>query len=58
MNKTFWNLIKAVSNQNKEGQKNLRYPTKKQFFFKEKDCFFVGYLNFFGPCYFEMALVA
>ena len=42
MNKTFWNLIKAVSNQNKKGQKNLRYPTKKQ--------------SIFGP-YFEMALV-
>ena len=33
--------------QNKKGQKNLGYPTKKQSFYKEKDCIFVGYPNFF-----------
>ena len=51
--------------QNKKGQKNLRYPAKKQslakrqFFSLEKDCFFVRYRtsNFFGPSYFEAALV-
>ena len=43
--------------QNKKGQKNLRYPTKKQSFCLEKDCFFVGYLKFFGPSYFETALL-
>jgi hypothetical protein len=43
--------------QNKKRQKNLRYPTKKQSFSKEKDCFFVGYLKFFGPTYFEVALL-
>ena len=35
--------------QNKKGQTNLRYPTKKQPFSLEKDCFFVGYLKFFWP---------
>ena len=35
--------------QNKKGQKHLRYPTKKQSFSLEKDCFLVGYLNFFWP---------
>ena len=35
--------------QNKKGQKNLRYPTKKQPFAKKKDCFFVGYLKLFWP---------
>ena len=25
--------------QNKESQNNLRYPTQKQSFFKEKNCF-------------------
>ena len=39
--------------QNKKGQKHLGYPTKKQSFSLTKDCFFVGYPNFFGPCYFE-----
>ena len=43
--------------QNKKGLKNLGYPTKKQSFSLEKDCFFVGYPKFFGPSYFEMALV-
>ena len=36
-------------NQNKKGQKNLGYPIKKQSFYKEKDCFFVGYPKFFWP---------
>ena len=35
--------------QNKKGQKDLRYPTKKQSFSLKKDCFFVGYLKFFCP---------
>ena len=35
----------------------MGYPTKKQSFYKEKDCFFVGYPKFFGPSYFEVALV-
>ena len=42
--------------QNKKGQKNLGYPRKNQSFYKEKDCFFLGYPNFFGPSYFEAAL--
>ena len=42
--------------QNKKGQKNLRYPKKEQSFSLEKDCFFGGYLNFFGLSYFETAL--
>ena len=33
--------------QNEKGQK--RYPTKKQPFSKEKDCFFVGYLKSVWP---------
>ena len=44
-------------NQNKKGQKNLGYPRKKQSFYKEKDCFFLGYPKFFGPSYFEAALM-
>ena len=43
--------------QNKKGQKNFRYPTKKQSFSKKKDCLFVGYLKLFGSSYFETALV-
>ena len=43
--------------QNKKSQKNLRYPTKEQSFSLEKDCFFVGYLNFFWLSYFETALI-
>ena len=35
----------------------MGYPRKKQSFYKEKDCFFFGYPNFFGPSYFEAALV-
>ena len=38
--------IKIKWFQNKKGQKNLRYPTKKQSFSKEKDCFFSGTSNF------------
>ena len=40
-------LIKP--SQNKKGKKSLRYPTNKQSFSLEKDCFFVGYLKFFWP---------
>ena len=39
--------------QNKKGQKNLGYLTKKQSFYKEKDCFFVGYLKIFRPFLFR-----
>ena len=35
--------------QNKKGQKNLGYPRKKQSFYQEKDCFFLGYPKFFCP---------
>ena len=42
--------------QNKKGQKNVGYPRKKQSFYLEKDCFFLGYPTFFGPSYFEVAL--
>ena len=35
--------------QNKKGQKNLGYPRKKQSFYKEKNCFFLGYPKFFKP---------
>ena len=45
---TFKNYV-LKPNQNKKGQKNLGYPTKKQSFYKEKDCFFVGYPKFFWP---------
>ena len=34
--------------QNKKGQKNLGYPRKKQSFYKEKDCFFLGYPTSFS----------
>ena len=37
---------------NKKGPKNLGYPPKKQSFYKEKDCFFVGYPKFFWPILF------
>ena len=42
-------LIFLKSFQNKKGQKNFMYPTKKQSFFLEKDCFFVGCLKYFWP---------
>ena len=42
--------------QNKKGPKNLGYPKKKQSFYLEKDCFFSGTPNIFGPSYFEVAL--
>ena len=48
------NVLKLF--QNKKGPKNLRYPTKKQSFYKQKDCFFVEYLNFFVPSYLETTL--
>jgi hypothetical protein len=48
-------LVKPL--QNNKGQKNLGYPRKKQFFYKEKDCFFLGTPNCFGPPYFDVALV-
>ena len=35
----------------------MRYPTKKQSFYNEKDCFLLGTSNFFAPSYFETALV-
>ena len=35
--------------QNKKGQKYLGYPRKKQSFYKEKDCFYLGHPKFFGP---------
>ena len=44
--------------QNRKGQNKLRYPPKKKSFSKEKDCFFVEYLKFFGLSYFEAALIA
>ena len=40
-------LLKLL--QNKKGQKNLGYPTKKQSFYIEKDCIFVGYPKWFWP---------
>ena len=43
------NLIVLKPLQNKKGQKNLGYPRKKQSFYKEKDCFFLGYPKFFWP---------
>ena len=43
--------------QNKKGQKNLGYPTKKQSFYKQKKTAFLsGTPNLFGPSYFEAAL--
>ena len=42
--------------QDKKGRKILSYQTKKQSFSLEMDYFFVGYLKFFGPSYFETAL--
>ena len=44
--------------QNKKDQTNLRYPTKKQFFFPlKRTAFLSGTSNVFGPSYFEMALI-
>ena len=43
--------------QNKKGQKNLRYPTKSSPFLGKKTAFLSGTSNFFGPSYFEAALV-
>ena len=45
----FFDKIKLKPFQNNKCQKNLRYPTKKQSFSLERDCFFVGYLKFFWP---------
>ena len=42
--------------QNKKGKKNFGYPKKKQSFYLEKDCFFSGTPNIFGPPYIEVAL--
>ena len=39
--KRFSRSLKSL--QNKKDQKNLGYPSKKQSFYKKKDCFFVGY---------------
>ena len=51
----FYVVLKPL--QNKKGQKNLGYPSKKQSFYKKKRLlFFSGTPNFFGPCCFEAAL--
>ena len=46
---TYQLKICLKSFQNKKGQKNLVCLTKKTSFSLKKDCFFVGYLIFFGP---------
>ena len=43
--------------QNKKGQKNLGYPRKSSPFVRKKTAFFSGTPNFFGPSYFEAALL-
>ena len=48
--------IKLKPPQNKKGQKNLGDPRKKKSFSLQKDCFFLGTPNFFGPSYFDTAL--
>ena len=48
-------LLKPV--QNKKGQKDLGYPKKSSPFIWKKTAFFSGTSNFFGPSYFEVALV-
>ena len=46
----YFNIIQELKLlQNKKGQKNLGYPRKKQSFYREKDCFFLGYPKFFWP---------
>ena len=52
----FFNLY-TKANQNKKSQKNLGYPTKKQSFYKKKTAILSGTPIFFGPSYFEAALV-
>ena len=47
-------LLKPL--QNKKGQNNLGYLRKKQYFYLEKDCFFLGYPKLSEPSYFEVAL--
>ena len=41
-------MIISKPSQNKKSQKNLKYPTKKQSFFLEKDCFFWPFLIWSG----------
>ena len=48
-------IIKPL--QNKKGQNNVGYLRKKQFFPYKRAAFFSGTPNFFGPSYFEAALV-
>ena len=43
--------------QNKKGQKNLGYPRKSSPFIRKKTAFFSDTSNFFGPSYFEVALL-
>ena len=50
-----FSLLKPL--QNKKGQNNLGYPRKKQSFPYKRTAFFSGTPNFFGPSYFEAALV-
>ena len=46
---------KAVSNS--EEPKKFEVPNKKAVFLRKKTAFLSGTLNFFGPSYFETALV-
>ena len=49
------NIVKPF--QNKKGQKSFRYPSKKQSSSLERTVFLLRTSNFFGPSYFETALV-
>ena len=48
-------LLKPL--QNKKGQKILGYPKKSSLFPYKRTAFFSGTPKFFGPSYFEAALV-
>jgi hypothetical protein len=52
-----WEKIVPKPLQNEKGQKNLGYPRKSSLFPYKRTPFFSGTPIFFGPSYFEAALV-
>ena len=55
---TISSVLRIKPLQNKKGQNNLGCLRKKQSFYKEKDCFFLGYPKFFWPFLFWSSFIS
>ena len=56
LHETKFSVLKPL--QNKKGQKKFGVPDKKAVFYKEKDCFFLGYTKFFWPFLFWSGFIS